>query len=78
MNDFMNKFWKERVCDECGKTFTTSVKKREWGYKYSSQYKNKKTIKVFCCYKCYNKYLTRLEKNNKNYVNWRDLVAKDF
>ena len=78
MNDYMDKVWKERFCDECGNKFHTTVAKRDLGYKYFSQYKNKRIIKVFCCYKCYNKYLTRLEKNDKDYVNWRDLVAKEF
>lgn len=78
MKEFMASVWKDRVCDECGKVFPTSVEKRDWGYKHFSQYKKKKIRKVFCGWECYNRYLTRLEQNDKNYVNWRDLVAKDF
>jgi len=55
--------WKKNVsCETCGKSFEIE---RQYGYKYED--------KVFCCYKCYNQYLTKLdnkfkEKHKKDYI----------
>lgn len=55
-------------CGECGKEVYYDILNM-YGYKYINN--RTKKVKYFCCYKCYNAYLKKLEqefyKKNKKY-----------